>query len=549
MAAPSIKLEAALQYAALGFRVHPVHIPTKSGCSCRKRKQCPSPGKHPVPLDWQNESTTDPEKLRNWWKEKDWNVGILLGEKNGLVDAELDHGTEEDGLKELAQWFGGTLPEVPKYRGNRGPHLCFGWCSGLPDKDKVVLGNWEFRVGNSSAQSVLPPSNHESGAVYTWVVPFTNPLQALPCLPTALIDALNHAGRPSDQEGVKSTPETHQRILAAEQGTAEGVGTGRNSAAATWLGSRFTMIDVSNNEHCRRIREDFVTWNLLRNKPPLDETELTKTWKSILKKAKDDQIENGMLADYSAFEGPADGSPVISADGKEIGVPETNGSPQGADPGKEVNPNGTNPWRMRIIRAVPRKYRVWSPYWNAVAPNGLELTADQLHDWRKIRIAVLEQFDVHTPRSPKGWDDDPKTGAKGMVGRLIDSAQFQEAVPDIIRPMVVAEYLLDLFQSSKMLREDEKHPGWYTAATTEQASQPCLELPEGGYILRPRKALAEAKFDGERITRDELVHVVRLYGAEEWFPYLNGKQVRVKHFSPEVVQKMHNDLLKARQPS
>lgn len=86
-------LAAALAYAAdHGLRVLPVHAVTAEGiCTCGKA-DCPSAGKHPVLPAWQEEATTDPDRIRAWFKPRR-NVGIATG--RGLLVLDIDLGGEE----------------------------------------------------------------------------------------------------------------------------------------------------------------------------------------------------------------------------------------------------------------------------------------------------------------------------------------------------------------------------------------------------------------------------------------------------------------------
>jgi hypothetical protein len=59
---------AALEYAAHGISVVPLHDPTAGRCSCAKGTGCASSGKHPR-LDWKpyQERRADADEIRAWW--------------------------------------------------------------------------------------------------------------------------------------------------------------------------------------------------------------------------------------------------------------------------------------------------------------------------------------------------------------------------------------------------------------------------------------------------------------------------------------------------
>jgi putative DNA primase/helicase len=107
---------AALDYAARGWRVLPLHHITDDGvCSCKAGAKCGrSSGKHPRIRKWTEPgaASTDSATIRAWWRK--WslaNVGILTGPESGIFDLEV----EEEGLADLAALAeaNGTLPRTP----------------------------------------------------------------------------------------------------------------------------------------------------------------------------------------------------------------------------------------------------------------------------------------------------------------------------------------------------------------------------------------------------------------------------------------------------
>lgn len=169
------KLHIALQYAKLGWLVLPVHHPVKPGvCSCRKGPKCKSAGKHPRINKWQNQATTDEEQIRIWWtKWPNANIGVLLGQRSGIIDIECDSPEAEKAWRLLfCEQFGGDIPTIPCFRSHRGMHRILKWSEGFPPTPVCHSFGIEIRTGNvAGAMSVFPGSVHgTSGKLIEWEV-------------------------------------------------------------------------------------------------------------------------------------------------------------------------------------------------------------------------------------------------------------------------------------------------------------------------------------------------------------------------------------------
>src|SRR5690349_18720219 len=84
-------LNFALEYAAKGWLVLPLHTPTESGhCTCKKI-DCKSVGKHPRTKNGLKDATSDQTKITEWWAM--WpnaNIGIVTGDVSGIVALDVD---------------------------------------------------------------------------------------------------------------------------------------------------------------------------------------------------------------------------------------------------------------------------------------------------------------------------------------------------------------------------------------------------------------------------------------------------------------------------
>lgn len=165
-------MEAALRYAAMGWRVFPV------------RKM----GKAPALNGWQAAATTNPEQVKRWWggEFRDCNVGIATGAESGVVVMDVDG---EEGLLALEEK--GVDLSGPRVKTRKGWHVYLRHPGGEL-RNKVRFG----LLLDSRADGglvVVPPSVHETGHVYEWE---TEPVDtgSLPPVPFMLEMVLRQRG-------------------------------------------------------------------------------------------------------------------------------------------------------------------------------------------------------------------------------------------------------------------------------------------------------------------------------------------------------------------
>jgi Bifunctional DNA primase/polymerase, N-terminal/AAA domain/HTH domain len=229
-------LKEALEYAELGWHVIPLHSPGPDGaCSCRKKSNCRSSGKHPRIRDWQTKATADPAMIRKWWKQwPDANIGIVFGPSSGIIDIETDSLEAEKGLVEI---FGGQIPEGPMYKSARSPHRLFKYSEKLPDQAFVKCGPGnaiEFRIGcgGKGAQSVFPPSKHYTGITYEWnILPRES---SIPELPESVLTKLKAL-----MCKTKATPEHHSNHSVPTDSSPSIPGEGNH-----WLNKALNKADI-----------------------------------------------------------------------------------------------------------------------------------------------------------------------------------------------------------------------------------------------------------------------------------------------------------------
>ena len=143
----------ALSLAVLGWHLCPMEPGTKNPGSILGK-------------DWPNKCSNDPQVISSW--PQGCNLGVLLGSRSGLIDLEFDSETGEQLIESWLEDCGN--PPTPSYRSSKSIHRLFRWEEKFSFEKKAFgrLGV-EFRFGNDAAQSVIPPSVHESGVLYQWL--------------------------------------------------------------------------------------------------------------------------------------------------------------------------------------------------------------------------------------------------------------------------------------------------------------------------------------------------------------------------------------------
>jgi hypothetical protein len=148
-------LDAALSYAARGWRVLPVHCPPDDAKKARIR-------------DWGTAATTDADTIRGWWKQwPDANIGVLTGAVSGVFVLDVD--PRSGGNETLANLEAehGALPDtVESQTGGGGRHIFFRVPSGMGIGTTKLGPGLDLR--GDRVYVVVPPSVHGSGVVYEW---------------------------------------------------------------------------------------------------------------------------------------------------------------------------------------------------------------------------------------------------------------------------------------------------------------------------------------------------------------------------------------------
>ncbi|WP_017187628.1 bifunctional DNA primase/polymerase [Alkalibacillus haloalkaliphilus] len=260
------KLEAnALFYArVLNIPVFPLHGIVGGKCTCGF--DCSSPGKHPILNGGPYKATKDYQTIFNWWKR--WpsaNIGIPTGSRSGLVVLDID--VKGDGFKTLSNLIrknGGFDQTNIASTGSGGLHILFQNERGIKNKVRFANG-LDFK--SEGGYFVAPPSKHISGNYYLWknlkVEEDFRVAQLPPWLKKVITD---------DRSFTFNTRKSKYSDIS--KGVKEGQ---RNNSLASLVG--YLLNKGVDSEVTLNLARG---WNYM-NTPPMNNFELEKTFKSILK--------------------------------------------------------------------------------------------------------------------------------------------------------------------------------------------------------------------------------------------------------------------------
>jgi hypothetical protein len=144
-------LAAALFYVARGWPVFPVN------------------GKTPLTDHGFRDASTDPDRIRVWWKaHPEAGIGVATGAPSGLLVVDVD--AQKGGArvwKELTQKHGKVPRTAATLTGGGGSHLLFRYPGDVPSSAGKLGEHVDVR--GDGGYVVLPPSPHPSGRAYRWL--------------------------------------------------------------------------------------------------------------------------------------------------------------------------------------------------------------------------------------------------------------------------------------------------------------------------------------------------------------------------------------------
>lgn len=181
------KLSYALQYAAIGWHVFPLHHIKGGKCSCSA--SCKSPGKHPILREGFKVATVDKATITQWWENHpDANIGVATGEISGIfvmdVDLPKDSNPDKDGMAsfdKIEEVYGKVPDDVFAVTGSGGRHYVFEYPGVIGRSTTNLWPSIDCR--GDGGYIVVAPSNHISGSEYFWDAE-ADPLEGAALKPT-----------------------------------------------------------------------------------------------------------------------------------------------------------------------------------------------------------------------------------------------------------------------------------------------------------------------------------------------------------------------------
>jgi len=274
--------EIALQYLRKGLSIIPLISPSMASNDLSKEeyiRKCKTPL-----VGWKEYQKRLPsaDEVAGWFdKWPNANIGIVTGTVSGIVVFDLDseHAVEYAGNK-------GGFPETAKVKTGKGYHV-YVKHPGFEIRNDVRK-ELDLDIRADGGYVVAPPSCHGSGRHYEWEEGFSifeiDPAECEPWMIDYLkeVATINSepvkekALKPSESSNLASKPpsgNTYADIMksGAKQGN-------RNYCATKLIGH---LLGKGNDPEI--VWEMVKQWNITKNTPPVDETELQITFESIKK--------------------------------------------------------------------------------------------------------------------------------------------------------------------------------------------------------------------------------------------------------------------------
>lgn len=449
----------AAQYAAKSWYVVICHGAEGDKCTC-KSANCATPGKHPVLNAWQNKSTIDEDELAQWLDgSKNYNIGVQLGEKSGIIDIEFD----SDQGRKTAERFGLDKAYTPTFTSKRSTHRLFKWDRRLPQQAVYKLAGLEIRIGGGKkgAQSIMPPSSHASGASYSWVEGMSPDDCDVAEIPRELLVAIvNDVGDGGEKK------DRANKILHTQMGEGD-----RHDSLVRFAARQcIQMLNCHDAVEQQDVLAMIRAMNMQRCNPPKG----------------DDEIEN-IFRHELAWAQRVRAKGVTEDDQKARAVNERmeNGPEKAAEEDKSLpftllglRYDGTEwwpgQWKLKVIHSDPVSYTLTVPVFREVAGEqktvrvAVPMDAETFRSAAKVAKAILEAtHTVIVDAVPEEWfgiwngegAKKGKSAIRAMKAKLMDEATQEAATAENCRFATVAGWLLEVLSMTPKPDDDEEEDG------------------------------------------------------------------------------------------
>jgi hypothetical protein len=199
------------------------------------------------------------QRLVAW--QSDCNIGLATGASSGVFVIDIDGADAELQLRELEERHG-VLPTTVEATTARGRHLYFRWLDGLEVRNSAGRIAAGIDVRGEGGYVLAPPSVHPSGRRYCWSPDCADSFAAAP-------DWL--------LETLVTRPPTTVPVVSWREIVRNEVTEGRRNDTLARLAGHLLRRWVDPLVTL----EFLLTWNAVRCRPPLDESEVFMIVNSI----------------------------------------------------------------------------------------------------------------------------------------------------------------------------------------------------------------------------------------------------------------------------
>lgn len=283
------RLDYALAYARLGWRIFPAHSAHDLHCSCGD-PTCRSIGKHPRIDRWQAQATDDERRIRLWWEDlwPEANLALVLGD--GLIDVEDDPRHDGDEHLPHLEAILGPLPDTVSWTsGGGGTHRLYTVPPGVRVRCRTDLGRDLLGLGPEARSGVdckadggyaiVPPSSHAFGTRYRFGNLNPSDIDCAP-LPEAWLAYL------TQEPAALATAPTMGSDIIPE---------GRRNSTLTRFAGHLRRCGMDGDE----IAAGLTAINAGRCRPPLDAAEVQRIAASVAR-YEPDQVTQATVEDWAA---------------------------------------------------------------------------------------------------------------------------------------------------------------------------------------------------------------------------------------------------------